>query len=186
MRCLPSRLHHLHLQARFRWLSIALLVHACATARVSWHLAPGDGAPGMLVCCPWVGALTGIRASGQGPAGWAGGHAPRPQFGSTRIGWSNPDWNVRMPNPDWERARSNPDREHGRVKSETGKGGTRKRRRNKTRGCWFLPRFLPAAFNCVVFTGQQNTLGFTKVLPRSASPWFLPQFLKTSVGLMVR
>jgi hypothetical protein len=33
-----------------------------------------------------------------------------------------------MSNPDWEMARSNPDREHGRVKSETGKGGTKKRK----------------------------------------------------------
>ena len=38
----------------------------------------------MGVCCPRVGALTGIRASGQGPAGWAGGHAPAMVLGCGR------------------------------------------------------------------------------------------------------
>ena len=81
-------------------------------------------------------------------------HAARPQFWIGAEGLSNPDWNARMSNPDRGRARSNPDREHGRVRSEMGKDGTKKK---KTRRCWFLP----AAFSCVVFTGQQKTLGFT-------------------------
>ena len=60
-------------------MSIALLVPACATARVSWHLTPGDRAPGMWVCSlpSRAGALAGIRASGhgggRGPCGWCSG-----------------------------------------------------------------------------------------------------------------
>ena len=116
----------------------------------------------MWVCCPRADALTGIRVSGQGPGGWAGGQVPamvcvRP--GLVWIGaegWPNPDWKAHMSNPIRGRARPNLDREHGRVKFEMGRGRDKKRKEH-TWGCWFLP----AAFDCVVVTGQQYTKVFT-------------------------